>query len=429
LSPAFNAIIVLIAAGPVLAFSSGPLVALCQMLIVAAGVAAMARAARAMDIDQFGRAVAGAPWFALLVPLLIVVQLLPLPLGLSHPIWLSAHEALQTHAMGQISADLSATVRALFSALTALALVVVTIVVGRDRRRAELLLLAISAVTTLLAASVLAQNVAALKAAFASSMPAGVATLFCACGVVINLAVIQLAFERRETRHAAASPFIPIGIGGLLGALVNAGALAETGGAAGGTAAAFGVVLFALILIIRRLDLTVWAIAVLCAATLVGAAIMVAWLAAKNSATPALLRLLPEGLSASQAVIERMLAEARWLGSGAGTFQAVSRLYQGSDATGPVQAPTAAVKVAVELGWVGLASLVAISCALLVKLFRGALQRGRDSFFPAAAASCVATASFAAFADSGLLQPAVVSMLAVLIGLGLAQGYSQSARQ
>lgn len=63
----------------------------------------------------------------------------------------------------------------------------------------------------------------------------------------------------------------------------------------------------------------------------------------------------------------------------------------------------------------------------LVRLFFGALQRGRDSFFPAATAGCVLFALVQSFAGPGLLRPAAILCLSVIVGLGLSQSVSQSS--
>jgi hypothetical protein len=80
------------------------------------------------------------------------------------------------------------------------------------------------------------------------------------------------------------------------------------------------------------------------------------------------------------AALERMLADTRWFGAGAGTFTAVGRIYQ-SDAGAILTAPSAAIAVFAGVGWIGLAAALAVSLIALVRLVFGALQRGRDSFF------------------------------------------------
>jgi hypothetical protein len=56
------------------------------------------------------------------------------------------------------------------------------------------------------------------------------------------------------------------------------------------------------------------------------------------------------------------------------------------------------------------------------------LQRGRDSFFPAMAAACLVFALIQGFAGPGLLYPAAILCLSVIVGLGLSQSVSRSLR-
>jgi hypothetical protein len=61
---------------------------------------------------------------------------------------------------------------------------------------------------------------------------------------------------------------------------------------------------------------------------------------------------------------------------------------------------------------------------LIVLLCRGALARGRDSFYPAAAAACAIVILGEAFCDTSLLRSSVVVLGDAVIGLGLAQRFS-----
>lgn len=54
-------------------------------------------------------------------------------------------------------------------------------------------------------------------------------------------------------------------------------------------------------------------------------------------------------------------------------------------------------------------------------LIRGALRRGRDSFYAAAAGACLVTVSYEAFCDSSFTYLTVQTLLAITVGLGLSQ--------
>jgi hypothetical protein len=68
---------------------------------------------------------------------------------------------------------------------------------------------------------------------------------------------------------------------------------------------------------------------------------------------------------------------------------------------------------------------ISATIGLVVILFRGALVRGRDSFYPAAAAACAIIVLGQAFCDSSLLHSSVAVVGGAVIGLGFAQSISQ----
>ncbi|WP_225112346.1 MULTISPECIES: hypothetical protein [unclassified Bradyrhizobium] len=389
-------------------------------MAAALGLLAAASSSRKADYEHYLRATSWGRWILLAIPLCIAAQLAPLPLRFAHPIWASAHEVIGGLSLGPITADIGLTVNALLLALAAISLLGVAILVVRNRGRAELVLFVLSGVTAI---SALMLDLHRLSPALAGSVPHDLTTSLAGLGLMLNLAVMQLAAERAETHHSIVRS-VAIGLCGLVGALVSAAAIFGLSGTNSAMAAAFGVVLILLILVIRRLDLSPLAASALSVAALIGAAIVLTFLFEKNSG-PILLRLVPEMGTETKAALERMLADTRWFGAGAGTFAAVGRIYQ-SDAGAVLTAPSAATSVFAGMGWVGLVAMIAVSLLALVRLFVGALQRGRDSFFPAAAAACVLFALVQSFAGPGLLHPAAILCLSVILGLGLSQSVSQS---
>ncbi|WP_407121651.1 hypothetical protein [Bradyrhizobium sp. STM 3561] len=376
---------------------------------------------RKADYEHYVRATSWGRWILLAVPLCIAGQLAPLPLSFAHPIWASAHDVLGGLSLGPITADIGLTVNALLLALAAVSLLSVAILVVRNRGRAELVLFVLSGLT---AVSALMLDLHRVSPALAGAAPHDLTTTLAGLGFMLNLAVMQLAAERAETHHSLLRS-VAIGLCGLVGALVSAAAILGFSGTNSAIAAAFGVVVILLILVIRRLDLSPLAASALSLAALIGASIVLTFLFEKSSG-PILLRLVPEMGTETKAALERMLADTRWLGAGAGTFAAMGRIYQ-SDAGAVLTAPSAATSVFAGTGWIGLAAMIAVSLIALVRLFFGALQRGRDSFFPAAAAACVLFALVQSFDGPGLLHPAAILCLSVIVGLGLSQSVSQSS--
>ena len=420
MSLAYFALIVSIVSASALDIAGATLGAQLGTMAAALGLLAATSNARKAYYEHYVRATSWGRWILVAIPLCIAAQLAPLPLRVAHPIWASAHEMIGGLSLGPITADIGLTVNALLLALAAISLLGVAILVVRNRGRAELVLFVLCGVTAI---SALMLDLHRLSPALAGSVPHDLTTSLAGLGLILNLAVMQLAAERAETHHSVLRS-VAIGLCGLVGALISAVAifgLSETNSA---VAAAFGVVLILLILVIRRLDLSPLAAGAISAAALAGAAIVLTFLFEKNSG-PILLRLVPEMGTVAKAALERMLADTRWVGAGAGTFAAVGRIYQ-SDASAVLTAPSTATSVFAGMGWIGLSAMIAVSLLALVRLFFGALQRGRDSFFPAAAAACVLFALVQSFAGPGLLRPAAILCLSVIVGLGLSQSVGQS---
>lgn len=422
MSLAYFALIVSIVSASALEIAGAKVGAQLGTMAAALSLLAAASSTRKADYDHYVRATSSGRWILIAIPLCIAAQLAPLPLSWAHPIWASAHDVLGGLSLGPVTADIGLTASALLLALAVISLLGVTILVVRDRGRAELVLFVLSGVT---AVSALTLDLHRLSPAVAAAAPSDLATTLAGLGLMLNLAIMQLAAERAETRHSVLRS-VAIGLCGLVGALVSAAAIFGFSGTNSAIAAAFGVVLILLILVIRRLDLSPLAAGALSLAALIGATIVLTFLFEKSSG-PILMRLVPDAGGETKAALERMLADTRWFGAGAGTFSAVARIYQ-SEAGATLTAPSAAMAIFADMGWIGLVAMMAVSLMALVRLFFGALQRGRDSFFPAAAAACVLFALVQSFSGPGLLWPAAILCLSVIVGLGLSQSVSQSSR-
>ena len=71
---------------------------------------------------------------------------------------------------------------------------------------------------------------------------------------------------------------------------------------------------------------------------------------------------------------------------------------------------------------------LALALALFGILLRGALTRGRDSFFSAAGAACVVLLAVEAFCDASLFASTMIVVASATIGLALAQSKSRTAQ-
>lgn len=424
MSVAYFALLFTIVSTTILEPSNSDLVT--ELGLAAAGVCLLAASmgASKADSEHFLRTTAKLRWVLIAIPLCIAAQLIPIGLSLAHPIWTTTYDALHGLPFGYVTADFGRTFGAFFLALASVALIAVTIVLGRDRRRAEIILFVLSGLTALVALFIIVDD--RLQGAGIAPDSWDFATSLSGLGVALNLAVIQLAAERAETRHAIIRS-VAIGLLGLAGLLINGAVVMGYSNTNSAVACALGMALFLLILVIRRLDLSVLATTAIAVAAAVGAALVLTWIFEKGSGSP-LLRLLPIQPDQRRAVFDRVFADIGWFGAGAGAFGSVGQIYQSGGAAAPLAAPSAAIAIFVDTGWIGLALATAIALSLLTRLVSGALWRGRDSFFPAAAAACLCFGIVQGFAGPGLLRTGAIVCLAVIVGLGLSQSVSQAAR-
>jgi hypothetical protein len=124
---------------------------------------------------------------------------------------------------------------------------------------------------------------------------------------------------------------------------------------------------------------------------------------------------------------QRILADRVWSGTGAGTFSALVPIHHDiDDIIQGEPPPSAAAALAIELGrpvfWAGVLAVLLTIAVLL----RGSMERGRDSFYPAAGASSLCTITVLMFADAGCLRPSPLILLGATLGLALAQRTSHS---
>jgi O-antigen ligase len=123
---------------------------------------------------------------------------------------------------------------------------------------------------------------------------------------------------------------------------------------------------------------------------------------------------------------KRASSDLPWLGNGVGTFKSLTQIYRDFGSALVPEPPSTAVAVATEWGQPALVVLAGLTILLIVALLLGAVRRGRDSFFPSAAAAGVLVILGEAFCDSSLLNPTVQIIVAILIGLGVSQSVGRT---
>jgi hypothetical protein len=441
LSIAFHLLTALLAMTPVLAVGGGSLaqhlIALgTAIILVASAMSPQAElATTAQLLKRFSLAV--------LFPILwMTFQAIPLPFdSIANPIWPTTRTALNEPSLpGHISLDPGATLRSLASYLTILSVVASTAILTRDRQRAETTLLVLSTVTTLISVEALvgqldlfaglipgASTIAAspLAAAAVLGVPINSAIIFMVIGRHLKRTTADKKLKTPDNRLAGSLTFgLVLSLSGIAISLAAITALAQ-GSLFAATAVGFLVIPF--VAIVRRLDFRSWPSAVLLAVliAMAGAASLPHF---QPDASAGLLAFVPSAgqNSASLVISQRALSDASWQGSGVGTFGLLSRAYQDFGAPALVPASTA-VAIAVEWGWPALVILAGFATQFFLFAVRGAIRRGRDSFFSSAAAAGVVLIVCESLLDSSLLNSAVQILIAVLVGLGLSQNTGRTS--
>jgi hypothetical protein len=422
----FLVLMVLIGAAPALLVFGAPLAHALAAAAAALALGLVGATLRPREGNHFLGLVW--PWIpvAAVPALWTVIQALPMPLsGFVHPIWVSASAALATPVTGAISIDPGMTLLGLGRYLFAIGVLFATAAVAINRRRAVWTLFTLSGVTALLAALLAASDFGALALPDgADDIPAALRAI-AALGLITSSAAILDVYERHEMRRedngfTTAKSAAAIAGFALAAAVCGLALVHSPPGQA--FASLCGVAVFALIVAARRLGLTLRTAGAVAAAGLLMAA---AFAMRSTDGRADLFTRFAATVPTSQ--MQRIVADAVLPGSGAGTFSALLPIYgSAGDVAAKAAPPTAAAAIAVELGRPMWAVIVLIAAGLAIVLFRGAMRRGRDTCYPAAAAGCVLAAMMESFVDAALFDTAVILVASGIAGLGLAQSASRT---
>lgn len=363
-----------------------------------------------------------------LVPFIwILIQIAPVPAWLAHPAWTSAAVALNQPIKGAISLDIGATLLGFGRYSLALAIVIVATAVALDRQRAQAILLLLTTAAAAIATGSMGLDLVSMPFVGIDLSPQRPQMQTIAVvGLVLSCATAILAFttnrQRRasgETREFSMNILAAISIASMAicGAAISTDA-ALLLAAFSGAAVPIGLEA------IYRLRLGPWGRSGIAAAASVG---VIGFLAAgpvDRAAHPTLA--FSSQSRDSIAAAERMLADAKWAGTGAGTFEALLKIYRDVDDGRENKVPTAAASIAIEMGRPFLWGLVILALIGAWSLTRRALMRGREHVYAGVGAGCIVALLVSSFANAGILGLAASVLASAVLGLALAQSRSRS---
>ncbi len=372
---------------------------------------------------------------ALIPAIWIIIQCLPMPFnGVRHPIWISAEAALGRPLWGYISINPGDTLLALARYFSACGLFFVATAVSIDRQRAEVMLWSLSAVTASLALLLTVHNLGGFVflGEISSTGTRAAITTAAMLGAVFSCATLIYAIERFETRRTRAdfsrTFFTMTIVLAIVSIIVTFSTVLLFTSKPAVFAAISGVGTFVLLIGFRRIGLgakmgfVLAAIAIAVPLSIIARDLFV-------SSPDLSLRFLTSAPSSTIALVQRMIADSSWAGSGAGTYAALLPIYH--DTANPVTAsvaPTTMAGLLIELGRPAMWFSIVAALAIFAWLTRGALQRGRDSFYTAAGASCAIVLTLETFFDASLSTSTTIVIAMTTLGLAVSQSVSRTAR-
>jgi hypothetical protein len=416
----FIVLSVLLALLPGLTMMDGALVSGLIAAIVAVATLTTALMLNSNELSRFARLLTPMAFVALVVPgVWMSLQVLPMPArSLANPIWVSASAALDRPFAGAVSMDIGATLLVLGGYCTCLAAALVAAAVGLNQSRAKSVLYLLTIAATLIAAELIAFDLGYSRvSSFAPTDAAYIAVV----GFVLSAAVIFQNYEQLVTHSARRkSPQIMSKVtmstsGAALAVCLSAILLRWE--AALVFAALFGAAVLISPWAIRRLQLGLWGQTGIAAL----AAILVVGFFATMPQSKGVDTIVASSTQDRPSPVERMLSDARWVGSGAGAFEALSAIYRDADEHVTSRTPTTAAVIAIEMGPPFLWACVVAFLMGAATLFRRSLLRRRDSVYPSVGGGCMAALLITLFASEGVLGLTAWLVTGVVCGLAFAQ--------
>jgi hypothetical protein len=382
------------------------------------------------DLNRFSRLLRPTAFIVLFIPCLwMLLQVLPIPSrSLANPIWVSASTALDKPFVGAISLDISATLLSLTRYCAILAAAFVTATVALNKQRAGSVLSLLTGIAALIAAELIGYDLGYLRLpGYEHLGERADAMNIAVIGFILSCAMAIRAYERLDStrqRKSRMTAIVPVSAS-VAPLFVCLSAILISADLVLFLAALFGAGILIAVLAIRRWRLGPLGQAGIAALAAVAVFGFLAFVPATKDADPTL-ALSTQGQISS---IERMLSEAQWAGSGAGSFEALLPIYRASDEADSLELPTAAAAIAVEMGRPFLWTCVIVVLIGASTLFRRALLRGRDYVYSGAGAGCMIALLILSFANNGIFGLTASLMISIMCGLAFAQSKSAGNRE
>jgi hypothetical protein len=423
-------LIAIIAITPVILILDGTVIYSLLLALAAGGIAFATLNVQPGEATHLQKLILPAAILTAIPAIWMLFQVAPLPFRqLTHPVWGSAATALRRSIVGSISIDTGATVLSFSKYISAVGILLLAAMMGVDRRRAKWFLYTLTAATTLISLLFLCFNLFDIKYLNILGDPVKRAEALdaAAFGLILSTSVGARVHERYEMRPTQTrGVHFWAGLACAVAFVLCVATLVQGRSKMADFAAFYGVGAVLAIASIRRFNLGPWGLAGFAAVALVGAIGLVATSSAIQG-TDLTYALAPQNQS-STVTTRRIILDAPLPGTGAGTYPALVPIYSTLDddpqATIP---PTAAAAISIELGLPMLCyTFVALAIGALL-LLRGALRRGRDSFYPAAGTACLIAGSLLLLGNYGVLGAASASLAAATVGLAIGQSRSRRA--
>jgi hypothetical protein len=381
------------------------------------------------DLNRFSRLLRPTAFIALFIPCLwMLVQVLPIaPHSPANPVWMSASVALDKPFVGAISLDIGSTLLSLARYCAILAAAFVTAAVTLNKQRAESVLFLLTGIAALIAAELIGYELGYLRLPSYEYQGARTdAMIIAVIGFVLSCATTIRACEHLDNPRNRQSRMMAkvTTSASMVSLLVCLSAILIGTEPVLLLACLFGAGILIGGLVIRKWRLGPLGQAGMAALAAVALLGFFATVPANRDADLTLALSTQDRISS----IERMLSEAKWGGSGAGSFEALLPIYRDTDGVDSREIPTAAAAIAIEMGrpflWICIiAALIGAST-----LFRRALLRRRDHVYSSAGAACIIALLISLFANNGILGLTSSLMISVVCGLAFAQSKSSRNR-